>query len=125
MAKTARKKTAVAKHYGNGDKMIDGSRYGFLVYVDPDTGKTVRSKGNLDAIHHASCWFNTADKTLKDIAKANGVEDFDPATHPNAGKAKMALNQKLRAKIRAGIEVTIAGHVIKKLDQKVPLPKAA
>lgn len=125
MAKSATKKTSRAAQSAStsDNKMIDPGRYEVLTYTDPHTGKTVHSRGKGDAVHRVMCWVNTSDDALKKVAKANGI-DYDPATYPNGGMAKMALSQKLRAKLRKNEELTIAGHAVKKIDQKVPLPAA-
>ncbi len=119
--KTPAKTAAPVKAEG---KMINPGRYDAISYIDPISGKTRTSRGNQDAV--ALALLGTGPKDWDRIAKDNDLEQKLDKEYPNNGQYRMALGAMLRAKVKRGEAITIGNHpVIKKLDQKISLPKKA
>lgn len=100
--------------------VIDRDKYSYQRVKTVDSeGKVRSSASNGDAVARAMLSLTT--DQLADLARAN---DLDMAKYKNAGLARMALSNRLRALVRKGTAVQIGEHLIKKLDQRVKLEEA-
>lgn len=98
--------------------IVDREKYQYdKVKLRGKDGKLRQSVGNGDAVATAMLGMSHAD--VKRAAKENGLKIKESG---NPGTYRMTVGQSLRARVRRGEPVTVAGVVIKKLDQRVKMP---
>ena len=93
------------------------------IKVRDANGKAKVSRGNGDAVARALISLDA--KALNAVVKENGLTDKHKnrvAESPNMGLARMSIGNSLRAMVRRGEHVVIAGLTIKSLDQNVKVP---
>lgn len=110
----------------NPKTTIDTKGYNYQsVKVRGRDGRVHHSRGNADAVHTATTLaLNLLGKTREQIAKANKI-DLDFNKFANAGQQQMALNNALRALVRAGTPVMVGNIEVKSLTQRVVTPAEA
>ena len=119
-APSARKQSTTGPRQSRS--IVDTEKYAYDPIVIRDhTGKVRRSYGNQDAI--AKAMLGVISDDLGKLAKANGLDKYDPAKYRNPGHARMNVGNMLRAKVRRGESITINGVEITKLNQKVDVPE--
>lgn len=127
--KTTAKKTARARKTdeqvksAEGLNALSGREYEKAKFKGAD-GKTHTTTSNGDALAKAMAGLSVAD--LNKAVKANGLSEKYPSGvegFGNQGLARMSIGNSLRALVKNGTPVTVGEHTIKKLDQKVVLPK--
>lgn len=109
--------------------MMDRDKYKYerTRILDPDTGKARWTSGNADAVALALTTVKKGD--LPEVVAANGLGEkldkhWGKDSTVNDGQRRMLLGNSLRAMVTAGKHVVIGDITVKKLDQKVVLPKA-
>lgn len=112
---------------------IDTSNYEYGTTKIRDADGTLRhSRGTGDAVHKAILLHMAGAKDddarkakLTQIVKANKLDadKFNPKKFDNQGLLRMSIGNSLRAAVKRGEPVTIGAVEVKRLDQKVDLPK--